>query len=281
MNTHAAGPNAMVRAIILAGLLGAMLGLASCAGGARGNVLTDHLSEPLNGATSASLDINAGTGHLAIDRLTGGEPLLAGGTLEYLEKQGLPTRSLVAFGGQVTLTLRGSGGSAGGPGFRWPWQACAGGAYQWQIHLNPYVQCDITAHSDGGNLKLDLAGMAVTRLSADTGGGNVDVVLPDSADDLSVTARTGAGDVTVDVGSALTGSNTVNASSGAGNVAVRVPDGVAVKVYATSGMGKVTVDSRLNRMDDGTYQSPDYDDAADRVEITVKSGAGNVSVDTR
>ena len=62
--------------------------------------------------------------------------------------------------------------------------------------------------------------MAVTRVSADTGGGNMDVVLPDNAANLSVTAKTGAGDVTVEIGSGITGSNTINASSGAGNVVV-------------------------------------------------------------
>ncbi len=267
------GSNGMVRVIILVLLLGAAVG---CSGG---QILTDNLSEPLNGATTGKVDIDCGAGHLTIDRLTGGEPLLAGGTLQYLEKQGLPSRTLVAFGSQAALTLQESG--SGGSGLRFPWQACAGGAYEWQIHLNPDVPYDITAHSDGGNVKLDLAGMAVTRVSADTGGGNMDVVLPDNAAGLDVAAKTGAGNVTVEIGSGITGSNTLNASSGAGNVAVRVPGGIAVKVHATSGMGKVIVDSRFSQIDGNTYQSANYDAAADRVEITAKSGAGNVSVNTK
>jgi hypothetical protein len=280
MNSRVAGSSGMVRVIIPILLLGAMVGLASCGSVAAGSPLTDNLSEPLNGATTAVVDMDCGPGHLTIDRLTGGEPLLAGGTLQYLEKQGLPTRTLVAFGGQATLTLKGSGGSAGGSGFHWPWEACAGGAYEWQIHLNPDVPYDITAHSDGGNVKLNLAGMVVTRLSADTAGGDMDVVLPDNAAGLDVAAKTGGGNVTVEIGSGITGSNTVDANSGAGNVTVRVPGGIAAKVHATSGMGKVIVDPRFSKMDDNTYQSPDYDSAANRVEITVNSGAGNVSVNT-
>lgn len=241
-------------------------------------LLTHSLSEPLNGATTAKVDINTDTGNLTIDRLTGGEQVLASGTLQYLENQGLPTRSVSSENGQATLTLR--GGKVGRPWFRLPWEAC-NGAFEWQIHLNPAVSSDITAHSGGGNVKLDLASMTVTRLSADTGGGNMDVVLPDNAASLRVAAKTGAGNVTVDMGSGMTGSNTVNATSGAGNVVVRVPSGIAAKVHATSGLGKVMVDSRFSKLDDNTYQSPDYDGAANKVEITVHSGAGNVTVNTK
>ena len=242
------------------------------------NVLTHNLSEPLNGATSAKVDINTDSGNLMIDRLAGGEQVLASGALQYLENQGPPTRTLNTSYGQTTLTLR--GGDAGRPWFRFPWATC-NGAFEWHVHLNPTVSSEITAHSGGGNVKLNLTGMAVTRVSADSGGGNMDVVLPDNAADLCVAAKTGAGNVTVEIGSGVTGSNTVDANSGAGNVVVRVPSGIAAKVHATSGMGKVIVDSRFGKIDSHTYQSPDYDGAANKVKITVNSGAGNVSVNTK
>jgi hypothetical protein len=254
MKTRFAGSGGMIRVIIVVLLLGAVV--VCQANAQRGQLLTDNLFEPLNGATTAKLDIDCGPGHLTVDRLTGGEPLLAGGTLQYFENQGPPARTLVAFLGQSDFTLTGRPG--GQAGFRWPWQACVGGAYEWRIHLNPDVSYDITAHSDGGDVTLGLEGMAVTNVCADTGGGNVEVVLPDAAGNISVTAKTGAG-----------------------NVAVYVPAGIAARIHATSGLGKVIVDSRFDKMDDDTYQSPDYDGAADKVDIKVSSGAGNVSVNTR
>jgi hypothetical protein len=241
-------------------------------------VLTDNLSAPLNGATSANIDVNVADGNLTIDRLTGAEQMLASGTLEYLKNQGPPTRSVHTSHGQASLTLR--AGSTGRPWFHFPWAAC-NGAMEWQIHLNPSVQTDLTAHSGGGNVKLNLAGMALTRLSADTGGGNMDVVLPDQAANLSVTARTGGGNVTVQIGSSTTGSNIVNAGSGAGNVDVGIPHGVAARIHATSGWGKVIIDPQFGQIDKNTYQSSDFDRAANKVEITVTSGAGNVSVNTK
>lgn len=242
-------------------------------------VRMDSLSEPLNGATTAKVDINVGDGNLTIDGLTGGEQVLASGALQYLEKQGVPKRSVNTSNGQATLTLR-AGGNGGQPWFRLPWAAC-NGVTEWQIHLNPIVSSDITAQSGGGNVKLNLAGMAVTRVSADTGGGNMDVVLPDNAANLSVAAKSGAGNVTVEMGSGTTGSNTVNASSGAGNVVVRIPSGVAARIHATSGLGKVIVDPQFGKTDKNTYQSADYDGAANKVEITAKTGAGNVSVSAK
>jgi predicted membrane protein len=255
-----------------------LLGIAAgCANPGR-NVLTDNLAEPLNGATTAKFDINPGDGNLTIDRLTGGEPLLAGGDLQYLENQGQPTRTMISFLGETALTLR--GGTAGQPWFRLPWADC-NGATEWRIHLNPTVLSDITAHTNGGNVKLDLTGMAVTRVSADTSGGNMDVILPDDAANLSVMAKTGAGDVTVEIGDGMTGSNTVNAESGAGDVVVHIPSDVAARIHVTAGMGKVTVVPQFSKNADDTYQSSDFDTAADTVEITLSSGAGNVSVDIK
>jgi hypothetical protein len=241
-------------------------------------LLTDELSAPLNGATSARVEIDTGTGNLTVDNLPAGTQVLASGALQYFEKQGRPTESFTSEGGQATVRLTAT--AAGRPWFRLPWTACMGGT-EWQIHLNPNVSSEITAHTGGGNVKLNLADMALTGLSADTGGGNMDIVLPDHAADLHVVARTGGGNVTVEMGNAITGSNAVEATSGAGNVVVEVPRSIAARVSARTGLGKVIVEPRFSKIDTHTYQSADYADAADRLEITVSSGAGNVSISTK
>jgi len=240
-------------------------------------VLTHNLSEPLCGATTAKVYVDVADGNLMIDKLASGEQVLASGTLQYLENQGLPTRSVNINNGQAALSLKAR--STGRPWFHFPWSAC-NGATEWQIHLNPSVQSDLTAHSGGGNVKLDLAGMAITRVSADTGGGNMDMVLPNNAADLSVNAKTGAGNVTVEIGHGVTGSNIVNATSGAGNVVVQIPSGIAARIHASTGWGKAIIDPRFNKTDN-LYQSPDFDNAVNKIEITVQSGAGNVSVNTK
>jgi hypothetical protein len=218
-------------------------------------VLTQNLSEPLCNASTAKVDVDVADGNLTIDPLTGDEPLLANGTLEYVEGQELSNNSVNTGDGQAILVLKAK--STGRVWLRLPWDAC-NAATHWQIHLNPNVRSDISAHSGGGNLKLNLASMVVTRVSADTGGGNLDLVLPEHASDLDVSARTGAG-----------------------NVVIHVPSGIAVKVQATTGLGKVIADSRFNKMDGNLYQSPDYEVAGEKAEITAHSGAGNITIETR
>ncbi len=218
-------------------------------------VLINNLSIPLNGASAARFDIHAGDGNLTIDSLPTSEQVLASGTLEYLDTQQIPAQNLDANNGFATLTLR--GGQSKQPRFRMPWSAC-NGATNWLIHLNPRISSEITTRSDGGNLNLDMTEMSLTSLSADTGGGNITLVLPDGPAHLSVNARTGAG-----------------------NVEVSIPSGLAVRIHATTGLGKLIMDPRLEQLDKATYQSPGYDAASRKVEVTASSGAGNVIVSIR
>lgn len=241
-------------------------------------IFTHNFLEPFNGERTAVIDIHAGDGNLAIEGLTGNEQTLAEGTLQYFENKGFPSLNLTSSNGQASLKLK--GGRAGRPWFHLPWSAC-NGATEWHIHINSAVSCDITAHSDGGNVKLDLSGMAVSCIKADTGGGNVDVVLPDEATDLSVTAQTGAGNITIDLGSHIEGSNNINAHSGAGNVVVNLPGGMAARIHTTTGLGKAIMDPLLNKIGDNVYQSPGYENAVNKVEVAAHSGAGNVIVNSR
>lgn len=218
-------------------------------------VLTHNLYEPLCGATIMKVEINPGDGNLIIDGFTGGEPVLASGALQYLENHGQPSSVVDTSRVPATYALKASG--KGQPWFHFPWAAC-NGATEWQVHLNPNVSFDITAHSDGGNIKLDLSEMDITRVSADTGGGNMEVILPENSAGLSAVIKTGAG-----------------------NVDVHIPAGIAARIHATSGLGKVIMAPGYIKVDANTYQSPDYDSATDKVEITASSGAGNVSVKER
>ena len=241
-------------------------------------VFTYNLSEPLCEATTLKVDVHVADGNLCIDKLGSGEQVLASGMLQYVEDQGIPSHSVTASNGQATLTLKAK--STGRPWLRLPWSAC-NAATDWQLHLNPLVPSDITAYSGGGNVSLQLTGMSVSRVSAGTGGGNMEVVLPDQAADISVTARTGGGNIAVEVGRGTQGSNMLEAASGAGNVAVHIPSDLAARIYASSGWGKEIVDQRFAAMGDHTYQSADFEYAADKVEITIQSGAGDVIVRTR
>jgi hypothetical protein len=218
-------------------------------------LLTYVLAEPLPEARIAKVEIKADDGNLMIDQLTNGEPVLASGSLQYFEKQGPPSRTLEVKDGQVNLTIRGS--RAQRPWFHLPWSAC-NGAHEWQIHLNPAISMDLLTHSGGGNIKLDLAGTTITSLSAVTGGGNIDVILPDILTNLDVDVNTGAG-----------------------NATVQLPGGVEARIHASSGLGKVIIDPRFKKIAEKTYQSDGYEESAQKVAIEATSGVGNVTISIR
>lgn len=219
------------------------------------NVLIQNLSEPLGSLTSAKVSIDPGDGNLIVDGVIDNEMTLASGTLQYLEKNGLPTSSVNADNGLPTFAIKAAGN--GQPWFRLPWSAC-NGATEWNIHLNQRIPTEISAHSDGGNISLDLTGMPVKSVSADTGGGNVEVTLPEPKGDMGVTAK-----------------------SGAGNVTIRLPANVAARIHLTTGLGKVIMSPRFGKIENDLYQSADFPAADKKVKITISSGAGNVVVEEK
>ena len=281
METKSVSPKKKNRApliillIIVVLLVGAVVGFTLLGKKAAGELLTQTLSEPLDGATSAKVTIDPGDGNLTINGFSGSGQLLASGTLQYFENIGIPVSSVTSNKNLATFTVKANGGQ---PWPRLPWSAC-NGATEWQIHLNPSVSFDLTALTGGGNIMIDLAGMTVTHLRAETGGGNMEINLPDNAAKLDVFAKTGAGKVTINVGSGITGRNTINASSGMGEMTIFLPKGVAARINVAQ--GNVIVDPGFIKINDTTYETPDYQNATDKVDITVGSGAGEVNINIK
>lgn len=270
------GPRAFIIVLLVVVLLAGLLaGFTYFGTKATGDILTHNLVEPLDGATSAKVTIDPGDGNLTIDHAAGNENLLASGSLQYYERAGIPASTVTTTKGFATFSLKSNGEQ------QWlqlPWEAC-NNATDWLIHLNPSVALDITVLTGGGNVKIDLTGMNVTRLAAETGGGNMEISLPENAANLDLSAKTGAGKVTIRVGNNITGSNTIAASSGAGEVTVLVPTGVLARIKVTQ--GNVIVDPAFTKIDETTYETAGYQSAADKVEITVGSGAGKVNIQSQ
>jgi len=67
-------------------------------------------------------------------------------------------------------------------------------------------------------------------------------------------------------------------SSGAASVHIDVPPGVAAHVHGAMGLGTVNVDSARFPRRNGSYESPDYATAVNRVELDIEGGIGSVDV---
>jgi hypothetical protein len=216
-------------------------------------VLTHNLSEAIGNVAAADVDITPGDGNLVVDGHSGNEKELAGGTLQYLEKNGPPAWSVDTGSMPARFKIK-----SAGKGQHWlhlPWAAC-NGATNWHIHLNRRVISSVNAQSNGGNITLSLGGMPLTRVTAFTGGGNIELTIPDPGTTLSITAK-----------------------SGAGNVIVHVPGNTAARIKATTGLGKLILGPRFLKTGRDSYQSLDYDTADRKIDMDLSSGAGNVAVE--
>jgi hypothetical protein len=265
----------MMKMVILAFWLGTILGCSVLGGDAGGSLLIQSLSQPLEGATGARLTLDPGDGNLTIDGAAVSGDVLVNGTLEYWEKIGPPESSMDADSEKAVLVLKAKGGQ---PVSHLPWASC-NGSTEWQLHLNPSVVYDLAALTGGGNVRLDLAGLTISSLTAETGGGNVEVRLPGNSAGLGVSAKTGAGKVSITVGREITGLNTITASSGAGEVGIILPPGIEARIQVSR--GNAVLDPSFIKLDDTTWQTPGYQASVHKIDINAASGAGKVIINVR
>ena len=238
-------------------------------------VIDQSFAVALDGTKTAEYNIDVGTGNLAVGVVKENRQELVSGIMQYLEKQEQPTQFVNKEDGVTIVRLHGSNTKQAWK--RFPWSSC-NGATEWIVNLNPNVQSKIKAHSEGGNIRLDLIGIVVGEVEADTGGGNINLTLSKYSEDFSMRLKSGAGNVMAALGGQLKGKCELVAESGAGNVEVRLPEGAAACIHASSGWGKLNIHPGFTKIDDSTYQSSTYEAATDKIDLSLKSGAGDVIV---
>ncbi len=207
-----------------------------------GRVETETLSLPLEGATEAEIRVDYGAGEL---RIEGGSTELLDGTFESGVEHTLQHRDERAI-----LRLRSPSVVV------WPWGWSPGTTRRWRLRLNDRIPMILSVHSGASDCRLNLEQLNVTRLDIESGASSLDVTLP---------AQAGETDVRV--------------STGAASMNMRVPEGVAARIRVAGALSSTHVDrARFPRQDD-IYMSPDYDTAANRVNIRVDTGVGSISID--
>jgi hypothetical protein len=136
---------------------------------------------------------------------------------------------------------------------RWPW---AGEKLDWRIGLSPAPILDLRFEGGASRSELDLRELRVRRLDVKTGASQTTVWLPVAA-----------------------GVTSVSADAGAAQLVFHVPDGVAASIRSQMVIGATDVDqSRFPSSGSGRFESLDYAGAANRVELDVRGGMGNVTI---
>jgi hypothetical protein len=158
------------------------------------------------------------------------------------------------FAGGVGVTHRGPGSidlepdfSGGWPGWDRP--------FQWRFGLTGEVPLDLRIESGAARSKLDLEELHLRRLELKTGASDTRIRLPRAAGSTAVRAETGAAALTIEI-----------------------PEGVAARIRSQMALGSTSVDENRFPRTAGGYASPDFETAANRVELDLQGGVGSIRI---
>jgi hypothetical protein len=201
-----------------------------------------QVSQAMEAVNSAEVVVQAGAGEMRIDALDGSGDLVRG-TVPADPRQQVRQDYRVE-GDRAIYSLRTSGADA----------VATGQTYTWDLGLNPGVPLDLQFDLGAGDMELDLETLTVESLDVDLGVGEVQVRLPE------------AGQYTARVKAAI------------GSIKILAPAGLGVRIHEDAALVSVNVPDGYQQ-DGGTYTSPGYETAAQRVDLTVNLAIGSIVVE--
>lgn len=209
----------------------------------RGGASGETFSIDLQGAARLELDFDHGAGSVV---MTGGAP--AGVALTGSQGTGMDINSQLS-GETLTVDLN------AGPTFL-PFLGPEGG--EWRFQVTQEVPVHLKVDAGASSLDFDFTNVKLAFLGVDTGASTLKVKLPANA-----------------------GHTLVNVESGAATIDLAVPAGVAARIRMEQGASSVHIDQArfpLTVAMGNLYQSPEYDGAANQVEINLEGGANTVKI---
>jgi hypothetical protein len=203
----------------------------------------ETFSIDLQGAAKVDLDFDHGAGTVV---MTGGAPV--GVALIGSQAVGMDVNSHLS-GDSLTVDLN------AGPTFL-PFIGPEGG--EWRFQVTQEVPVSMKVDAGASSLDFDFTDVKLAFLGVDTGVSLLKVKLPANA-----------------------GRTLVDVESGAATVEMIVPEGVAARIRFEQGVSSIDIDEKrfpLVTSMSNLYQSPDFDSAANKVEINLEGGANSVKV---
>jgi len=199
--------------------------------------------QPLDGATSASVEVEYGAGALDVGPLP---PDLAPDTLADGQVYG---HGSLRFDAQSTLrsgrrTLEISPRDMGH----------AFDLGRLELRLTPAVPIDIKIEAGASETTLNLETLRVPNLSIETGASKTRIVLP------------------------AQGETKAQIEGGAAGIEIVVPPNVAARIIVDGGPNRVQIDEQRFPRQRGEYRSPNFDAATDRVTLRIEVGASQLVV---
>lgn len=123
------------------------------------------------------------------------------------------------------------------------------------LKLNDMIPYALKIDTGASDFDLDFSSVEVSSLVINGGATNGDIRLSNKAKQAGV-----------------------NISSGASSFAIKIPNGVAIKVENKSGLSNINAKDLSLSKDGDTWKSPDYDSAEKRILITFSAGASSLDI---
>jgi len=233
--------------------LPAVAGINNQAGSSTGAVSTSAQTA-LGGASQAGLTVRFGAGQLNIGPLTAPQ----GDQLASMSYSGPPQ---LAPEPHYVVTSAGVGQldyvSNGRPGPTFPFPDANGQPARMDLLLAPDVPINsLTVQTGATDARIDLSQLRVNAVSMSVGAATAWLRFPAAA-----------------------GLTTAHISGGASTITVEIPPGVAAQIQHQGGLSTLNVDqSRFPQVSDSMYRSPDYDNAQNRVDLTIETGVTTIQI---
>jgi len=201
-----------------------------------------NASIDLQGANSANLKISHGAGELKIHSGTTANEIAHGSFAGGLEHTA--TRN----GDRLEVQMKPAKSFTDFPFFGPHTQL------DWDVALNAEIPTALTLNVGANKSMIDLREMNITDLKLETGASDTRLTLP---------AR-GRFRADIDMGAAA--------------LEVTVPDSLSARIRASLGAADLNINQSRFPRNGSYYQSPDYDSAANAVDMTIDAGAASIKV---
>jgi hypothetical protein len=199
---------------------------------------------PIKGVEEAHIRLKHGGGRLEIHGTTAPDELLAG----IFEGEGVKFEAETAAGDVLHLDMRVPDTAVIPP--------LPTGQNHWNFGLNEEVPISLNLDTGASQAQLDLQDLRLTELRLHSGADQTTLTLPAHA-----------------------GYTLVQVESGVAEVHIIVPQGVAAHIRSRQGLSNVRVDEKRFPRVGNVYESEEYDEAENRVDIHINTEVSRVFIE--
>jgi hypothetical protein len=270
--------SAVLGLAVIAGLIAVLIYAPSLGISRPAQLNTEHLEEPVGGATSAIVDLR-----LSLES-TDVFPLVSGQNLIEADMQHYGNGYLRVTGETQKKVVLGSESNTSGNTWWWPFNTGWDNDQGWNVGLTDQIPLDLSVDGSLGSSEIDLTGLMLTDLNVNVSMGSMEITLPVSVSgyEMDINGSAGSLEVTLPENTNLT----VHLDGSAGSTSFTLPSNFALRVEVLDGgLGSVDLPSNLVRISgsgdaqEGVWEVANFDTATYKITLIISHvGPGSINI---